>query len=66
MKILNVMCIVFGILIGIIVLYLIIVIFAPGFNVAGQPLPVTESSTKDITDKPFVLRKNVSFNVGGI
>jgi len=66
MTILKVICIVFGIIIGIIILYLIIVIFAPGFNVARQPLPISESTVKGMSDKPLVLRKNVSFNVGGI
>jgi poly(3-hydroxybutyrate) depolymerase len=66
MKIIKIIGIVFGILIGIIVLYLIIVIFAPGFNVARQPLPISESTTKDMTDKPLESRKDVSFEVRGI
>lgn len=63
MKIFKVISIVFGILIGIIVLYLIIVIFVPGFNVAKQPLTISESVNKA---KPPESRKDVSFKVGGL
>lgn len=65
-KILKVTGNVFGILIGIIVLYLLIVIFAPGFNVTKQPLPISESATKAQNDKPPESRKDVSFKVEGL
>lgn len=66
MKILKITGIVFGVLIGIIVLYLIIVIFAPGFNVAKQPLPISESAIMTINDKPPESRKDISFKVGSL
>jgi len=65
MIILKVIGIVICILIGIIALYLIIVIFGPGFKVAKQPLPISKRATKDINDEPPKSRKDVSFEVGG-
>jgi uncharacterized protein len=58
--------IILGILIGIILLYLIIVIFFPGFKVEKQALAVSESKAKDMTDKLFGLRKDLSFDAGGM
>ena len=49
--------------IGIIILYLAIVIFAPGFHVPKQPLPVAESK-KEPEETPRS-RKDVSFEVDG-
>ena len=50
-------------LLGIIILYLAIVIFAPGFSVPKQPMKkVKQPSKKEI--KPPKSRKNVSFKVG--
>lgn len=66
MKILKMIGIVFVILIGIIVLYLIIVIFGLGFSVAKQHLPISKSASKDMNAKPPKSRKDVSFKVGGM
>ncbi|MBW1766593.1 MAG: alpha/beta hydrolase [Deltaproteobacteria bacterium] len=66
MMIFKVFGIAFGALIGIILLYLIIVIFAPGFNVAKQPFPISESATKDRDNAPAELVESVSFEVGGL
>jgi uncharacterized protein len=57
--------IVFGTLIVIILVYLIIVTFAPGFNVPKQPISITESSTSDTMYKAPPSRRDVSFNVEG-
>jgi len=65
MAILKITGIVFGTLIVIILIYLIIVIFAPGFNVPKQPISITESSTSDTMDKAPPSRRDVSFNVEG-
>lgn len=65
MKILKVIGIVLGVFIGIIVLYLVIIIFAPGFDVAKQPLPISESASLGFNDQPPESRKDVSFNVEG-
>jgi pimeloyl-ACP methyl ester carboxylesterase len=54
-----------GITIGIIVLYLLIVTFGPGFTVPEQPLEKWKQPTKDIDAKPPLLRKDVSFKVKG-
>lgn len=65
MIILKVLGIVLGVLVGIFVLYLIVLIFGPGFKVAKQPFP-DKSTTKDLNAKPPKSRKDVSFDVGGI
>lgn len=52
-----------GVFIGIIILYLAIVIFAPGFHVPKQPLPITESEKEP--EKTPRSRKDISFEVGG-
>ena len=65
MIILKIIGIVFGTLIIIILTYLIIVIFAPGFNVPKQPISIAESSTSDTMDKGPSSRKDVSFTVEG-
>lgn len=69
MTILGVVGIVAGALIGAIVLYLAVVIFAPGFAVSEQPLQRPESATEDgvasLPGKPPESRRDVSFGVGG-
>jgi fermentation-respiration switch protein FrsA (DUF1100 family) len=65
MTILGVIGIALGALVGIVVLYLIIVIFAPGFRVPEQPLPITESATREPRDEPLRSREDVRFDVGG-
>jgi len=54
-----------GIIIGIIVLYLLIVTFSPGFSVPEQRLGKTKQLTKEVHAKPPRLRKDVSFKVKG-
>ncbi len=54
-----------GIIIGIIILYLLIVTFAPGFSVPKQPLGQAKHATKTETTKPPRSRKDVSFQVKG-
>ena len=55
--------VIIGYLLGIIILYLAIVIFAPGFSVPKQPMQkVKQPSKKEI--KPPKSRKNVGFKVG--
>lgn len=66
MAILQVLGIVFGTLIGTIALYLVVVIFGPGFEVAKQPLPLSASGTQDVNDELPEPRKDVSFTVGGM
>jgi fermentation-respiration switch protein FrsA (DUF1100 family) len=66
MKILKVSGIVIGILIGVIVLYLAVVIFGPGFDVARQPLPNLKTTGEDNNEKPPESRTDVSFKVDGI
>jgi len=55
----------FGIIIGIIVVYLSIVTFFPGFKVPEQPLEKVKQLTKDVGTKPYWTRKEVSFEVKG-
>jgi len=55
-----------GIFIGVIVLYLIVIIFAPGFHVPRQPVPIMDSATNITGDKLVALRRNVSFQVQGL
>jgi fermentation-respiration switch protein FrsA (DUF1100 family) len=55
----------FGIIIGIIVLYLSIVTFVPGFKVPGQPVEQVKPPTKEGFTKPSLIRKDVSFKVKG-
>lgn len=66
MKILKKIGIVLGVLIGIIVIYLGIVIFAPGFDVAKQPLPIPDSPADTELNQSPVSRKDVSFKVKGL
>ncbi len=66
MIILQVIGIALGILIGTIILYLIIVIFGPGFKVAKQPFPESKSALEDMNVKPPESRKDISFEVGGV
>ena len=54
-----------GIIIGIIVLYLLIITFAPGFSVPKQPLGKEKHVTKKEAAKPPKSRKDVSFQVKG-
>ena len=62
MEILIVAGLVIGILLGIILIYLTVVIFFPGFHVPSQPLQATETK---ITDPPGS-RKDISFQVNGV
>jgi fermentation-respiration switch protein FrsA (DUF1100 family) len=55
----------FGIIVGILVLYLSIVTFVPGFKVPGQPLKQGKLLTKEVDIKPSWVRKDVSFKVKG-
>jgi fermentation-respiration switch protein FrsA (DUF1100 family) len=66
MVVLQVAGIALGTLIGIIILYLAIVIFAPGFKVAKQPLPLSESSARETSDQTPESRKETSFEVAGM
>jgi len=50
-----------GIIIGIIILYLAVVTFAPGFTVPKQPLGKPEDETRKDTTKPPRFRKDVTF-----
>jgi pimeloyl-ACP methyl ester carboxylesterase len=54
-----------GIIIGIIVLYLLIVTFSPGFSVPEQRLGKAKQMTKEVRTKPSQSRKDVSFKVKG-
>ena len=54
-----------GLLIVIIIIYLAIVIFNPGFNVPKQSLPGLKSGAKGKNKESPSSRKNVSFEVGG-
>ena len=54
-----------GIFIGIIVLYLSIVTFFPGFKVLEQPLEQSKQLKSDVDSEPSSKRKNVSFKVKG-
>ncbi len=54
-----------GVIIGIIVLYLLIVTFSPGFSVPEQRLGKTKQLTKEVHTKPPRLRKDASFKVKG-
>jgi fermentation-respiration switch protein FrsA (DUF1100 family) len=54
---------VIAILIGLIILYLAIVIFSPGFHVPKQPISGSISAHEK---QPSVSRKNVSFEVDGL
>ena len=57
---------VIGILIGIIVIYLGIVVFSPGFHVPIQPLPGLNSRAREKNKESPSSRKDVSFKVEGI
>ncbi len=52
-----------GIIIGIIVIYLLIVGFAPGFSVPKQRLGNTKQLTKEKDTKPSWSKKDVNFKV---
>jgi len=54
-----------GIIIGIIVLYLLIVTFSPGFSVPEQRMGKAKQMTNEVYAKPPRLRKDVSFKVKG-
>jgi len=54
-----------GIIIGIIVIYLLIVGFAPGFSVPKQRLENTKQLAKEINTKPSWSKRDVSFKVKG-
>jgi len=54
-----------GIIIGIIVLYLLIVTFSPGFSVPEQRLGKAKQLTNEVHTKPSQSRKDVSFKVKG-
>ena len=54
-----------GIIIGIIVLYLLIVTFSPGFSVPEQRLGKTKQLTKEVYATPPRVRKDVTFKVKG-
>ena len=55
-----------GIIIGIIILYLSIITFVPGFKVQEQNLEKAEQLIKEVDTKPSWSRKDVSFKVKGI
>jgi cephalosporin-C deacetylase-like acetyl esterase len=55
-----------GILIGVIVLYLVIVIFFPGFSVPKQPLPFSATAIAEKPTEPPESREEVNFEVGGL
>ena len=54
-----------GIIIGIIVIYLLIVGFAPGFSVPKQRLENSKQLTKEIDTRASWFKKDVSFKVKG-
>ena len=56
---------VFGILIGIVILYLVVITFAPGFSVPKQPLGNAEDLSRKQPTKPPAFRKDVTFEVKG-
>jgi len=66
MVVLQVAAIALVTLIGMIIIYLTIVIFAPGFEVAKQHLVPTESSAREPRGQPPESRKDVSFEVHGM
>ena len=55
----------FGIFVGIIVVYLSIVTFVPGFKVPAQPLEQGKQRIDEVLSKPSWTRKEVSFEVKG-
>ncbi len=55
----------FGIIIGLVVFYLSIVTFVPGFEVPEQPLEQGKLLVKEFDTKPSRIKKEVSFNVQG-
>jgi len=55
----------FGIFIGVIVIYLSIVTFVPGFKVPEQPLEQGKQRTDEADSRPSWTRKDVSFEVKG-
>jgi len=69
MAVLGVVGIVAAALIAVIVLYLVVVIFGPGFAVPKQPLQQLELATKggavSLSDTPPESRRDVGFDVGG-
>jgi fermentation-respiration switch protein FrsA (DUF1100 family) len=52
-----------GVLLGLVVVYLAVVTFGPGFDVPAQPLPTRDRSA-GTDSEPVVPRRNVSFEVG--
>ncbi len=54
-----------GIIIGIIVLYLLIVTFSPGFSVPEQRLGKAKQMINEVRTKPSQSRKDVNFKVKG-
>jgi dienelactone hydrolase len=54
-----------GIIVGIIILYLAVVTFAPGFSVPKQPLVKIEDEVRKETIKPPSFRKDVTFEAKG-
>jgi fermentation-respiration switch protein FrsA (DUF1100 family) len=65
MKIVKRILQVFGIILGIIVLYLSIVTLVPGFKVPEQPLEQARLLTREVDTKPSWIRKDVGFKVKG-
>jgi fermentation-respiration switch protein FrsA (DUF1100 family) len=65
MKILKVIGIIIGILIGLFVLEVAIVTFVPGFSVPEQRLERAKQMPKEAESKPSWSRKDVSFKVKG-
>jgi fermentation-respiration switch protein FrsA (DUF1100 family) len=55
-----------GIIIGIIILYLSIITFVPGFNLPEQRLEQSKEPIKEADNRKSLLRKDVSFKVEGI
>jgi len=53
----------FGIIIGLIILYLLVVTFIPGITVPEQPLKLRKQPTKEVYIKPSGPKKDVSFVV---
>ena len=56
---------VIGIIIGIIIIYLAVITFAPGLSVPKQPLGKPEDVAKKVTIKPPPFRKDVTFEAKG-
>lgn len=56
---------VFGIIVGIVIIYLSVVTFVPGFKVPGQPLEPGTRPSREADPKASLIRSDVSFKVNG-